>query len=328
MKFEKKNLLKLYRNMVLARKTDEAVVDGIKAGRVISFFHSGQGHEATAVGGTTFLRKGDWVMSGVRGHGVGQSISRGMNPRFFLAEHCGKATGCCSGWSGFHTADLELGLPGYWGTVGTTFPITVGLGIACKKKGQGNIVVSYFGDGASGRGTLHESFNMAAIMKLPVVWVCENNLLAITMPVEQAVAAKDIADLAYGYNMPGVVVDGQDVIAVCEAVMSAVDRARSGEGPSLVECKTFRFRAHNEGGTMIRGYKPIPEEEIAGWRSKDPIVLFRNKLVEQGIVTRGEAETIDREIATEIEAAEKFVVESPIPDPQVMFKSLYAEEER
>lgn len=324
MKLEKEELITLYRDMVLARRTDESVVEGIKAGRVVSFFHSGQGHEATAVGGVAFLRKGDWLMSGVRGHGVGQSIAKGMNPRGFLAEHCGKATGCCSGWSGFHVADLELGLPGYWGTVGTTFPITVGLGIACKKEGKGNVVVSYFGDGASGRGTLHEAFNMAAIMKLPVVWVCENNMLAINMPANEAVASKDIADLAYGYNMPGVVVDGQDVVAVAEAVMSAVDRARAGDGPSLVECKTFRFRAHNEGGQMIRGYKPIPEEEIAEWRSKDPIILFRRKLLDQGILTEADADKIDNDAAAEIADAEKFVAESPMPDPEKMFNCLYA----
>ena len=324
MKIEREDLLKLFRNMVLSRKTDEAIIEGIKTGRVVSFFHSGQGHEATAVGGTTFLRKTDWTMAGVRGHGLGQSIAKGLDIRGFLAEHCGRATGCCSGWSGFHSADLNIGLPGYWGTVGTVFPITVGLGIACKKDGKGNVVVAYFGDGASGRGTLHEAFNMCAIMKLPVIWVCENNMLAITMPVEEAVASKDIADLAYGYNMPGVVVDGQDVVAVCEAVMTAVERARTGQGPSLVECKTFRFRSHSEGGRMIRGYKPIPEEEIAEWRSKDPIVLFREKLIAQGIFTETDAEAIDKEVAAEVTAAEKFVAQSPLPDPERMFNSLYA----
>ncbi|MBN1382187.1 MAG: thiamine pyrophosphate-dependent dehydrogenase E1 component subunit alpha [Deltaproteobacteria bacterium] len=324
MKLERDDLLKLYRNMVLTRKTDESIIDGIKTGRVVSFFHSGQGHEATDVGGVTFLRKGDWAMAGVRGHGVGQAIAKGLAPREFLAEHCGKATGCCFGWSGFHTANLELGLPGYWGTVGTTFPITLGLGIACKKDGKGNVVVSYFGDGASGRGTLHEAFNMTSIYKLPVVWLCENNMLAINMPASEAVASKDVADLAYGYNMPGVVVDGQDVVAVAEAVMIAVERARAGDGPSLVECKTFRFRPHSEGGKMIRGYQPIPEEEIAEWRSKDPIVLFRKKLIEQGIAANVELDKIDGDAAAEIAVAEKFVAESPLADPERMFNSLYA----
>jgi TPP-dependent pyruvate/acetoin dehydrogenase alpha subunit len=200
----------------------------------------------------------------------------------------------------------------------------VGLGIACKKEGKGDVVVTYFGDGASGRGTLHEAFNMCSIMKLPVIWVCENNMLAINMPASEAVASKDIADLAYGYSMPGVIVDGQDVIAVCEAVMSAVDRARAGNGPSLVECKTFRFRPHNEGGKMIRGYKPIPEEEIAEWQSKDPIALFRTKLIDQGIFTAADAEVVDKELTVEIAAAEKFVAESPMADPERMFNSLYA----
>jgi len=323
MKFEKEDLLKLYRNMVLVRKMDELMVEGLMQGKVPGFWHSGQGDEATAVGGVTFLRKDDWVVGGVRSHGTMQAIAKGMTVKEIYAEHCGKRAGCCGGWSGFHTANLDLGVPGMCGTVGSTFPIAVGIGIACKKKGKGSVMVAYFGDGGSGRGTLHESFNMAAIMKLPVVWVCENNQLAIFMPVTEHSASKDIADLAYGYGMPGVVVDGQDVVAVAEAVMSAVERARAGEGPSLVECKTYRFRPHNEGIPILRGTTPIPEEELAAWRSRDPIVLFRNKLIERGIFTAAEAEQIDRQIQAEVDQAEKEAMESGVPDPNEMFQSLY-----
>ena len=325
MKLEKEDLLKLYRNMVVIRKTDEVMVDGLMQGKVPGFWHSGQGNEAVVTGGVTFLKKGDWVMGGVRGHGVHQAIVKGMTPTEVYAEHCGKATGCCGGWSGFHTADLELGVPGACGTVGSSFPLATGLGIAAKKRGKKEVVVSYFGDGASGRGTLHESFNMAAIMKLPIVWVCENNGFAIYMPVTAHSASKDIADLAYGYGMPGVVVDGQDVVAVCEAVMSAVERARAGEGPSLVECKTHRFRPHNEGIPILRGTEPVPEAEIQEWLGRDPVVLFRNKLIERGIFSAAEAEKIDQEVAAEMAAMDKAVMASGVPDPAAMFKCLYAD---
>jgi len=325
MKFEKEDLLKLYRNMVVVRKMDEMMVEGLMQGKVPGFWHSGQGDEATAVGGVTFLRKDDWVLGGVRSHGTMQAVAKGMTAKEVYAEHCGKTAGCCKGWSGFHTANLELGVPGSCGTVGSGFPLSVGMGIACKKKGKGAVVVSYFGDGTSGRGTLHEAFNMAAIMKLPIVWVCENNGLAIFMPVTASSASKDIADLAYGYGMPGVIVDGQDVVAVAEAVMSAVERARAGEGPSLVECKTYRFRPHNEGIPILRGTEPVPEAEIAQWLAKDPITLFRAKLIERGIFTAADAEKIDKEIAADIDQAEKETMACGVPDPNEMFKTLYAD---
>jgi len=325
MKFEKEDLLKLYQNMVLVRKMDEIMVEGLMQGKVPGFWHSGQGDEATAVGGCSFLRQDDWVMGGVRSHGTMQAIAKGMSVKDVYAEHCGKDAGCCGGWSGFHTANLELGVPGSCGTVGSTFPLAVGLGISCKKKGKGAVVVAYFGDGASGRGTLHESFNMAATMKLPIVWVCENNQLAIFMPATEHSASKDIADLAYGYAMPGVVIDGQDVVAVAEAVMSAVERARAGDGPSLVECKTYRFRPHNEGIPILRGTEPVPEEELAEWRSKDPIILFRNKLVERGIFTAADAEKIDKQIQADVDQAEKETMAAGVPDPAKMLQCLYAD---
>ncbi|MBN1613543.1 MAG: thiamine pyrophosphate-dependent dehydrogenase E1 component subunit alpha [Deltaproteobacteria bacterium] len=325
MKLEKEDLLKLYRNLVLIRKTDEVMVDGLMQGKIPSFWHSGQGNEAVVAGGTTFLKKGDWVIGGVRGHGAHQAILKGMTPESVYAEHCCKATGCCGGWSGFHTSDLDLGIPGSCGTVGSSFPLATGIGIALKKKDKGDVMVCYFGDGASGRGTLHESFNMAAIMKLPIVWICENNGFAIYMSVTTASASKDIADLAYGYGMPGVVVDGQDVVAVCEAVMSAVEKARAGEGPSLVECKTHRFRPHNEGIPILRGTEPIPEAEIQEWLDRDPIVLFRNKLIERGIFSAAEADKIDQEVVAEMAAMDKAVTACGVADPAVMFKSLYAE---
>lgn len=327
MKFKDEDLLLLYRNMLLARKTDEMMVDGIMSGKVPAFFHSGQGDEATAVGGSTFLRKSDWIISGVRGHGVMQYIAKGMSMAEIIGEHYCKTAGCCSGVTGSHLVDSKVGIPGATGTLGYSFTLAAGIGIALKKDGKGDVIVCYFGDGTAARGTLHESFNMAAIMKLPIVWVCENNGIAIHTPLSVGTAKADIADLAYGYGMPGVVVDGQDVVAVAEAVMSAVDRARAGEGPSLVECKTYRFRPHNEGLAVLYGAEKVPEAEIAEWKKKDPILLFRNKLLDLKILDKEKDANIDRETTEAVAAAEKIAMQSPMPDPAIIMQKnyLYAE---
>jgi acetoin:2,6-dichlorophenolindophenol oxidoreductase subunit alpha len=327
MEFTKEDLLKLYRNMVSARKMDETIVESFARQKepVLGFYHSGQGEEATAVGGTTFLRKDDWVLASDRSHGTMHAMAKGMTVKRLYAEHFGRAAGCCGGWSGFHTADVELGLPGTCGCLGGTFPLTAGIGIALKKKGEDAVVVSYFGDGASGRGTLHESFNMAAVMKLPVVWVCENNEFAMFTPFAEHSASKNVADLASGYAMPSAIVDGQDVLAVAHVVMSAVERARTGAGPSLVECKTHRFRSHFEGAPNLSGFELIPEKDIATWRRRDPIVLFRKKLIKRGILTAADAEEIDKEIAAQIAQQVKEAMESRIPDPEVMFGALYSD---
>ena len=323
MKFEKEDLLLLYRNMLLARKTDEMVISGLMSGKVPSFFHSGQGQEATAIGGVTFLKKSDWLICSHRGHGMMQSIGKGMSIAEMIGEHYCKTAGCCQGVSASHIADKNLRNPGAAGTIGYNFTLAAGIGIALKKDGKGDVVVCYFGDGTAARGTLHESFNLAAIMKLPIVWVCENNGYAIHTPLSLGNAKPDIADLAYGYGMPGVVVDGQDVVAVAEGVMSAVERARAGEGPSLVECKTFRFRPHSEGMAILDGAVKIPDEIVADWRKKDPIVLFRNKLLDLKILDKALDESMDKETTETVVAAEKIAMQSPAPDPSVMLQKFY-----
>jgi len=327
MKFEKEDLLKLYRNMVIARKMDETIVESFLQQKepLLGFFHSGQGEEGTVIGGANFLRKDDWVLASDRSHGTMHAIAKGMTVRSIYGEHFGRVSGCCGGWSGFHTANIDIGIPGTCGVLGGTFPISVGIGIALKKKGEGAVVVSYFGDGASGRGTLHESFNMAAVMKLPVVWVCENNGFAMFTPFSEHSASKNIADLAFGYGMPSAIVDGQDVLAVAEAVMRAVELARAGEGPSLVECKTHRFRSHCEGAPNLCGIELIPNEDVAAWRKRDPIFLFLKKLIRRGILTAAGAEQIDKEIAAQVAREVKEAMESGIPDPKVMFGTLFSD---
>ncbi len=317
-------LLKLYTNMVLARKMDETIIKGLQEGKVVGFFHSGQGSEAVGVGVTTFLRPDDYLYPHHRGHGIAYIIGKGASVRGFLAEHYGKATGMAGGFAGFHGVDPEYGLLGGAGTIGSQFPVAVGWGLACQKNGRGQVAVCCFGDGSSNRGTMHEAMNLSAVWKLPVIWVCENNLYAQWMPLKDAYPREDIADLAAGYNMPGVVVDGQDVIAVHEAMQAAVERARAGEGPSLLECKTYRYRVHSEGSQDIAHADPRPAEEIEAWKKRDPIKLFREKLLEQGVLTEADVERIDREVAEEVAEIERFAAESEVPAPEALKDTLYA----
>ena len=321
----KQDLLKLYTNMVRGRKLDETCIRALMEGKIIGFYHSGMGSEAVAAGAVTFLRKDDWLVYTHRGHGGTALISKRLDPKYFLAEHYGKATGCCQGWSGFHAQDLSLGIAGFGATIGSCFPIATGLGISAKMKRKGQVVVCMFGDGAANRGTLHECFNMAALWKLPIVWVCENNQIAVWIRVSDHLAGKDVADLAYGYGMAGVVVDGQDVVAVHEAVQAAVEKARAGECPSLVDCKTYRFRTHSEGTADFVGAEARPQQELEEMYKRDPVKLFQEKFLEQGIFTQADIDRIDKKANAEMVAAAKFAEGSPPFDPDKMFKALYAD---
>ena len=325
MALEKEQLILLYTNMVRARKMDETVIKGLQEGKVVSFYHSVQGSEAVGVGVCTFLRDDDYLYPHHRGHGIAYHIGKRADVGAFLAEHYGKSTGMAGGVAGFHGVDPEHGIFGGGGTIGSQFPVSTGWALACKKNGRGQVTVCAFGDGSSNRGTLHEGMNLAAVWRLPIVWVCENNLYAQFMPIKDAYAREDIADLAAGYNMPGVVVDGQDVIAVHEAVQAAVERARAGDGPSLIECKTYRYRSHSEGSRDIAHVDPRPAEEIEAWMKRDPIKLFREKLLEQEVATEADVERIDKEADEWAEEIEKFATESPVPDPAMLDGILYVE---
>lgn len=321
MKITKAQKIKLYTNMVRVRKLDEAVIE---AG-VCSLWHSQIGEEAPGAAVCALLNKDDYVFSTHRGMGIGKNLPKGVPAKAILAELYGKATGICGGIVGFHTADAELGVLGLSGTVGGEFTLAAGVGLAAKLRGKKQVVVCFFGDGASGRGTMHTAMLMAANWKLPVVWVCENNLYFGYTPISSAFPRENVADLAFGYNMPGVVVDGQDVMAVYEAADKALKRARAGEGPSLLECKTYRFRVHMEGDQDITPAGPRSQEEIDAWLKRDPIELYRRKLLEQGILTKADIERIDREAAAEMEDAKRFAEEGPMPDPEIIKKLVYAD---
>ncbi|MBU2551110.1 MAG: thiamine pyrophosphate-dependent dehydrogenase E1 component subunit alpha [Proteobacteria bacterium] len=326
MQFTKEQLLKLYSNLVRTRAFDQAAVRLNAEGKLFSFYHPALGGEAPGVGGTTFLRKDDVVYPHLRGHGFPHLIGKGCDPKTYLAEHCGRATGSGKGLGGVHAEYPELGIFGGGGTIGSAFPVSVGWGVAAKKNGWGQVVVCFFGDGSSNRGTFHEAANMAAVWKLPVVWVCENNGVAQYVPIKDAYPLDDIASLGAGYGMPAVVVDGQDVVAVAEAVMAAVERAREGHGPSLVECKTLRFGAHGIGNPDKIHGQPRDPEELEAMRRRDPVELFRSRLLEQGVLTPEDIERIDGEAQREVEEARRFIDESPSPDdPSLLDRALYAD---
>jgi len=318
-------LMKLYTNLVRARAFDRLFVRRLAEGRLLGFYHSSEGGEAPGVGTCTFLRKEDFFFPHHRGHGMPHMISKGIDPKYYLAEHTGKSTGMCGGMSTFHACAVEYGLYGGAGTLGSCFPLTVGLGWAAKRNGRGQVVVTNFGDGTSNRGTFHECALMINNWKLPVVLVCENNGLGMFVPAKFAHPVEDIASLAQGYGMPGVVVDGQDVVAVAEAVMPAVERAREGKGPSMIEAKCLRFCSHAMGIPDLAGSEIRTQEEIAELRKRDPIPLCRARLMEHGILTREDVERIDREAAAEVEAAERFADESPVTVPSCLEPALYAE---
>ncbi len=327
MEVTKEIMVKLYTNLVRVRKLDEVMAKALLAGKIPTFFHSQQGQEAVGVGACTFLRKDDYLYYSHRGHGIGKTLPKGVLPRAIIAEHYGKTTGTCKGISGFHTADMELGIPGISGTLGAGFVLAAGFGIAALLKRGGQVVLCIEGDGTYCRGTFHEAAIMAANWKLPIVWVVENNQYMTFTPICEYFPMENIAELAFGYGMPGVVVDGQDVIAVYEAVQTAVDRAREGKGPSLIECKTYRFRPHAEGLPDIKGTEPRPQAEIESWKKRDPILVFQKKLLKDGILTQADVQRIDREATQEMEEAERLASEDPMPsDPETLLKkSLFSD---
>jgi pyruvate dehydrogenase E1 component alpha subunit len=325
MTFEKADLLKLHTNLVRVRAFDRAMIRWMAQGKLMSFYHPAEGGEAPGVGGTTFLRRDDIVSAHLRGHGLPHLIGKGVSPKTYVAEHCGRATGVARGLGCIHGAFEEDGLLGAGGTLGACFVLSAGWGLAAKKNGRGQVVVCFFGDGTSNRGTWHEAANIAALWKLPVVWVCENNGLAQYVPLKDAYPLDDLANLAAAYGTPAEVVDGQDVLAVADAVMAAVERARDGLGPSFVECKTARFTPHGIGNPDAVHGKPRDPKEIEELRKRDPVALFRSRLLSEGVLTAQDAARIEGEAEAEVAEAEQFFEASPFPDPAILKTAVYAD---
>ena len=308
----------MYRRMLRIRRFEEAVAELMSAGQMVGSAHLAIGQEAAIVGACLALRDDDYMVGTHRSHG--HPLGKGAKPGPLMAELLGKATGVNQGLGGsMHLADFSVGSLGETSIVGSGLPIACGGALSAQLRGTDQVALAFFGDGASNEGTFHESLNLAAAWKLPVIFYCENNGYAITTSATLATSVPDIAVRAAGYGIPGEVVDGQDVLACWTAVERAATRARAGQGPSLIEAKTYRFREHSEGRKLV--YRS--DEEVATWLRRDPIDLFRALLSGEG-VDREDLDRIEAEVEAEIEASLEFARSSPDPDPELPARIVYA----
>ena len=314
-------LLSLYRTMLIIRRTEEQLVKFYAAGKLYGGVHTYIGEEAVAAGVCAHLRDDDTVFSTHRGHG--HALAKGVPPRELIAEVMGRATGCSGGRGGsMHLFKPEVGFMGSSGIVGPCITLAAGGGYSAMLLKTGGVSVAFFGDGAANNGAFHEGLNLATAWNLPAIFVCENNLYATEVPLEKATGNTDIASRAAAYGLPGIAVDGNDVLAVYAAAGAAVERARAGGGPTLIECRTYRTRAHAEG-MRDAGYRT--QEEIAAWKERDPIKLLRDKLLGDGSATEADLAAIDAEIKALVEEAGKFAETSPMPDPATVSQHVFSE---
>ncbi|WP_088227512.1 thiamine pyrophosphate-dependent dehydrogenase E1 component subunit alpha [Desulfosporosinus sp. FKB] len=320
MDLKKEQLLDIYKKMCTIRAFESKIVEIFAAGKIPGFVHLYLGEEAVATGVCANLETKDFIASTHRGHG--HLIAKGGDLKSMMAEVFGRTTGYCKGKGGsMHIADVDLGILGANGIVGAGMPIATGAAFACKYKNNGAVAVAFFGDGASDRATFHEALNLASTWKLPVVFLCENNGWAISNSQKTHQNITDISDRASGYGIPGVSVDGNDVIAVYEAAGAAIERARKGDGPTLVECKTWRHRGHFEGDPGA--YKDPKDQEE--WLKKDPIPRLEKNLLKLNYAVQADLDKIKADTEADIEEAVKFAESSPLPDPQELFTDVYAD---
>lgn len=322
MKLNDEQMLRMFESMIRIREFDERAARLMEQGRVHGSVHLYCGEEAIAVGVCEALRPDDYITSTHRGHG--HLIAKGGDPERMFAELFAKSTGYNRGRGGsMHIAALELGMIGANGIVAAGAPIALGVAFASAYQNNERVTVCFFGDGAANEGAMHEAMNMAAVLKAPLVFVCEHNGYGEWSPSSTQSNITDISDRAPGYGMPGVVVDGMDIAAVHEAAGHAIARARSGEGPTLLEFKTYRFYDHvgRNFGVLDR-----PEEEIAYWRERDPIPAWRQVLIDQGTLTAAEADAINERICNELDAAIATAEQQPDPLPEELFDGVYTQE--
>ena len=311
----------MLRLMQTIRRFEERASDDYRGGDIYGVVHCYIGEEAVAVGVCAALTREDQIISTHRGHG--HCIAKGADLNRMMAELYGRETGYCKGKGGsMHIADFGIGMLGANGIVAGGISIVTGAGLAAQLDGKGRVAVSFFGDGASNAGPFHESLNIAAAWKLPMLYVCENNLYAAQTTASGTTAHKDIAARAAGYGIPGVIVDGNDVLAVYEAASAAVARARAGEGPTLLECKTYRWRPHTE---RLNQPDYRPAAEIEEWKKQDPIKRLADELKQhQGQFSDEEWAKLDRQILDEVEASVAFAKASPFPKPEAALEDVFA----
>ena len=314
----------MLRRMMLIREFEENVKQLVQRGELVGMAHCYIGEEAVAVGACAALRDDDYITGNHRSHG--HPISKGGDVRRAMAELLGKATGYCKGKGGsMHLADFDIGILGESGIVASALPVAVGAAMGSKMQGNDRVVVAFFGDGASNQGACHEAMNLAAIWKLPVIFLCENNQYAVTTSFTEAVAVENISDRATAYDMPGLLIDGQDVLAMYEATKEAVRRGRAGEGPTLIEARTYRYEDHSEGLVRILREPYRTDEEVEAWRERDPIDVHSRWLVEQEIASQEEIEAVRQDVADTIAEALQYARESPYPEMDDLLNDLYAD---
>jgi TPP-dependent pyruvate/acetoin dehydrogenase alpha subunit len=318
-KFTHEQLLKMYQLMVTIRRFENRLYQLFLQGLVPGTLHQYQGQEAVAVGVCTALQPDDIIFSTHRP--VGHGIAKGMTLESIAAEIMGKADGCAGGKGGqMHLTDISVGMMPSNAIVGANIPIATGAALGFKLRGEERVSISFFGDGAANIGAFHEGINLAAVKNAPVIFICENNQYAASTHISLTMKIENIADRAESYGIPGKIVDGMDVIAVREITQQAVERARLGKGPTLIEAKTYRFMGHSRGDPgKYRG-----EVELSDWQSRDPIPLFRTYLVDHG-VDRLTLDSLEESVDEGIDEAVKYALAAPHPDPSETYSHVYAE---
>jgi TPP-dependent pyruvate/acetoin dehydrogenase alpha subunit len=311
---------RMLRQMLTIRRFEERASADYLGGKIYGVVHCYIGEEAVAVGVCAALERDDRIISTHRGHG--HCIAKGADLDRMMAELYGRQTGYCKGKGGsMHIADFGIGMLGANGIVAGGIAIVTGAGLAAQMEGKGGVAVSFFGDGAANAGPFHECLNIAATWKLPMIYVCENNLFAAQTSAASTHALSDVAARAAGYGIPGLIVDGNDIFAVYQATNRAVDRARAGAGPSLIECKTYRWRRHTERPTQI----DLREEaEIEMWRGRDPIARLERQLRDQGDLDDAGLDAMEREVMAELQRAVAFAEASPFPTPEQATEDVFS----
>jgi TPP-dependent pyruvate/acetoin dehydrogenase alpha subunit len=313
-------LIHMYERMLLIRRFDEQARELFKRDLIRGTTHTYTGQEAVAVGACTALEKEDYITSTHRGHG--HCLAKGGDPKAMMAELLGRATGYCKGKGGsMHIADMDLGILGANGIVGGGIGIATGAALTCQCLGNRHVAVAFFGDGAISQGVFYEVANMASLWKLPVIYLCEENQYAQFSAARNTLSVSDLSLRAASFDMPGLIVNGNDVLAVYQVVRNLVSRARRGDGPALLVAKTYRLEGHTVGDPLT--YRPEGEADM--WWEKDPILHFKGYLLETGVISEGEAQSIEAEASAKIKQAVEFAMNSPHPDVGELWKDIYVE---
>jgi pyruvate dehydrogenase E1 component alpha subunit len=319
MSLPRDTLLEVYRLMRTIRTFEEKLADLVMEGKLAGFLHLYAGEEAVAVGVCTHLRDRDVVTSTHRGHG--HCIAKGVDVRAMMAELFGRGTGVCKGKGGsMHIADLDRGMLGANGIVGAGIPLAVGAALTASVKKTGGVAVAFFGDGATNQGQFHEALNLAAVWRLPAVFVVENNLYGEATPYEFVTPVRDLADRAASYAMPSAIADGMDFFDVHAKAGEAIERARAGGGPTLIECKTYRYFGHYVGDPLTYRTKAESEETQ---RTRDPLSLFEKRVVDEGVIDAAILRTIDGQAAESVADAVGWAQQSALPSPESLLTDVY-----